>query len=1004
GTNVINGGGAGGAFVLASGASLISGNTNGLVNGALGTIYNFSTTTLPTDANYTFNGAANQITLGLPAAVANFTNSNTGGLLALSAGLAVTGSATVEAGATLNFNGHNVTDSGGASVFTVADGGGLQITDPSGITTAGASGNVQTALRSYSQAGNYTYAGSAAQAVGNGLPATVNALTDLNTGGTVTLAQQTTVATVTTLAAGANLSLPTGTTSTSAALVIGGTQQAAGTWGNTGSGAAHIDASHFAGSGVLSAGSTIVSTIYGGLWNTPTTWSGGVVPGSSDDVMIATFGNANAVALDGTNAIHSLTINSGARFSMSSIGLSEQLTINGNLANNGSFVRVGGTPALGNLLVFNGSSSVWTGSGNLSANKIGFTVNAGKSLDISGLSSGVVLQGGYLFVTVNGTLIAGTQVINGNLQTSPTFTLAAGGTLVSANVNGLLNGDQGTIYNFNAVNLSSAANYVFNGAADQNTYGLPATINSLTDNNTAGTVTVNQQMTIAGGVTLANGAVLSLPGGTTSTAGSLGIGGVVQLPGTWGDASSGATHIDSTHFTGGGVLSVANGPADAAHSTISPATAFILPNGLSTQVITVQARDASGNKVTVGGSTVVISRSSGAGTIGGTTDNGNGTYTATVTSPLSAGSGTFTATLDGVAVGTAVGASSSLLTYTSQLVVSTSTGGAWSAPTTWAGGAVPTTSDNVVIATTGSSSVYLDVSTTVNSLIINSGAQFSMSSAAVNQTLGLNGNLNNNGSIIRVGGTPATASAIYFNGTPSVWTGSGNLSSNKVSITVNPGKTLDISGLSSPISLFNGTLAFTVNGTLIAGTQVISGYNTLANNIFTLAAGGTLVSANLNGITNNSSCTLYNFKTVNLSSAGNYIFNGAAAQATLGLPATVNSLTDNNTGGILTIGQQTTVAGGVTVAAGARLSLPAGTTSTAAALVMGGSIGAVGTWGNTGSGDAHIDSNFFAGTGQLSVAGSPDAAHSTITPAHAFILSDGTSTQLITVQVRDVNG
>jgi hypothetical protein len=106
------------------------------------------------------------------------------------------------------------------------------------------------------------------------------------------------------------------------------------------------------------------------------------------------------------------------------------------------------------------------------------------------------------------------------------------------------------------------------------------------------------------------------------------------------------------------------GVADAAHSTISPATASITANGTSTQVITVQARDANNNNLTSGGSTVVISRSSGTGTVGSTTDNSNGTYTATVTSPTATGSGTFAATLGGTAVGTAVGASSSVITYT----------------------------------------------------------------------------------------------------------------------------------------------------------------------------------------------------------------------------------------------------------------------------------------------------------------------------------------------------
>jgi hypothetical protein len=129
-------------------------------------------------------------------------------------------------------------------------------------------------------------------------------------------------------------------------------------------------------------------------------------------------------------------------------------------------------------------------------------------------------------------------------------------------------------------------------------------------------------------------------------------------------ATLGGTSVGTAVSASSSVITYTPGAANAAHSTISPATASITANGTSTQVITVQARDVNNNNLTTGGSTVVISRSSGTGTIGGTTDNGNGTYTATVTSPTATGSGTFVATLGGTAVGTAVGASSSVVTYT----------------------------------------------------------------------------------------------------------------------------------------------------------------------------------------------------------------------------------------------------------------------------------------------------------------------------------------------------
>ncbi|MHA8088661.1 Ig-like domain-containing protein, partial [Aquirufa sp. Wall-65K1] len=72
---------------------------------------------------------------------------------------------------------------------------------------------------------------------------------------------------------------------------------------------------------------------------------------------------------------------------------------------------------------------------------------------------------------------------------------------------------------------------------------------------------------------------------------------------------------------------------DAAISTLTPTSASIVADGSTTQVLTVTAKDANGNNLTAGGATVTITNSSGSGTIGSVTDNSNGTYTATVTSP-----------------------------------------------------------------------------------------------------------------------------------------------------------------------------------------------------------------------------------------------------------------------------------------------------------------------------------------------------------------------------------
>jgi hypothetical protein len=81
-----------------------------------------------------------------------------------------------------------------------------------------------------------------------------------------------------------------------------------------------------------------------------------------------------------------------------------------------------------------------------------------------------------------------------------------------------------------------------------------------------------------------------------------------------------------------------------ANSTISVSPPG--PNGTST--VTVQAVDANGNNLTTGGATVVLATSFGQ--LGPVTDNGNGTYTATLIFNAP-GTATVTGTLNGSAIG-----------------------------------------------------------------------------------------------------------------------------------------------------------------------------------------------------------------------------------------------------------------------------------------------------------------------------------------------------------------
>jgi len=87
-----------------------------------------------------------------------------------------------------------------------------------------------------------------------------------------------------------------------------------------------------------------------------------------------------------------------------------------------------------------------------------------------------------------------------------------------------------------------------------------------------------------------------------------------------------------------------NNAADAGQSTVSASPTTIYNNGISSSTITVQVKDEFGSSFSNGGDTVVIATN--LGTISSTTDNNDGTYTATLTSTTT-GTATLTATLNG---------------------------------------------------------------------------------------------------------------------------------------------------------------------------------------------------------------------------------------------------------------------------------------------------------------------------------------------------------------------
>ena len=99
-------------------------------------------------------------------------------------------------------------------------------------------------------------------------------------------------------------------------------------------------------------------------------------------------------------------------------------------------------------------------------------------------------------------------------------------------------------------------------------------------------------------------------------------------------------------------ISVTPGLASKTTSLVTTSAASVVSG--TTATLTLQAKDAVGNKLTTGGLTVGFTAAGGTstGTIGATTDNGNGTYTAAFTGVLAGTATTIGATIGGSPVTT----------------------------------------------------------------------------------------------------------------------------------------------------------------------------------------------------------------------------------------------------------------------------------------------------------------------------------------------------------------
>lgn len=180
---------------------------------------------------------------------------------------------------------------------------------------------------------------------------------------------------------------------------------------------------------------TITSTATGGAWATAGTWIGGVAPGTTDTVIIATTGINSVIGTTAT--IARLTVNSGSILTLGTA----QLTISGFVVNNGTITastgRIMQTGGIGDftntgVITFTGAGRIYfsgnmtnTGTLTLGASNVRFYGTDAVSYNVDGFTTtGVVsLRRTAGTVTFTGNVSGSGLEINGN---GGTLNLGAG--------------------------------------------------------------------------------------------------------------------------------------------------------------------------------------------------------------------------------------------------------------------------------------------------------------------------------------------------------------------------------------------------------------------------------------------------------------------------------------------------------------------------------------------------------------------------------------------------
>jgi hypothetical protein len=627
-----------------------------------------------------------------------------------------------------------------------------------------------------------------------------------------------------------------------------------------------------------------------GSWSVSGNWSAGV-PSSSNAVFIDN-GNAthSAVTLDINGSAGSLKIDSGDSLAISN---NNQLTMSGNITNNGSITLNSG----GNFtnLIIGASNVVLSGTGTLTLgnnpnNLIFGSVAANKLTNQSTIQGAGNIGNGQMALSNSGTINANQTANALNIQTS----------------NGVTN--TGTL------EATGGAALNLNGDTYTNTGG------TILATGSGSTVNLESGMTVNGGtLNGASGGVVQTPGGHASNLGG------VTITGTYAVQNNGRTNITGTITNNGSLQLNSLGNltelvVNAAGATLAGTGTLTMGNNQSNLIFGAAGADVLTNQATIQGSGNIGDGSMGlvnSGTI-------NANQSTALTLNTSSGT-TNTGTLEATN-GATLFLSGDTYTNTNGTIQAIGTNSAVSLAGTISGGTIKTSGGGIIQTPGGNSSGLMNVtnsgtfavqnngSTTLAGTLTNTGT-VQLNSAGNFTELRLNGNVsltgagtvtmgNNSNNLIF--GNVATDVLTNVNNTIQ---GAGNIGDN--SMALNNKSLIDANQPSTTLTIQtnkgttnSGTLEATAGATLIldgdtytnsgtikavgaSSSVVLEGPLTINGGSLTTSSGGLIQvpggqTITLTGLTNSGTLavqnnaaaiiggTITNTGTIQLNSGGNF--------------------------------------------------------------------------------------------------------------------------------------